>query len=158
MKFLFNYETKASDLWQLSMYGIYKSMVGLVNVIFTAAMVLLTVKYWSEVNWYLKGLLIIGLSLFTVIQPLLIYRRAKRQVSGMYKDMEIGFDELGVHVKSGKEKSTVRWKKMKGIVKHPTLLVIYSSSNRGYILNNKVLGKHRDALYEYVISNLKKLK
>ncbi|NCC78298.1 MAG: YcxB family protein, partial [Clostridia bacterium] len=77
MKFLFNYETKASDLWQLSMYGIYKSMVGLVNVIFTAAMVLLTAKYWSEVNWYLKGLLILGLSLFTVIQPLLIYRRAK---------------------------------------------------------------------------------
>ena len=158
MKFLFNYETKASDLWQLSMYGIYKSMVGLVNVIFTAAMVLLTVKYWSEVNWYLKGLLILGLSLFTVIQPLLIYRRAKRQVSGMYKDMEIGFDDLGVHVKSGKEKSTVRWKKMKGIVKHPTLLVIYSSTNRGYILNNKVLGKNRDALYEYAISNLKKLK
>lgn len=158
MKFLFNYETKASDLWQLSMYGIYKSMVGLVNVIFTAAMVLLTVKYWSEVNWYLKGLLILGLSLFTVIQPLLIYRRAKRQVGGMYKDMEIGFDELGVHVKSGKEKSTVRWKKMKGIVKHPTLLVIYTSSNRGYILNNKVLGKHRDALYEYVTSNLKKVK
>ncbi|MFH5835133.1 YcxB family protein [Proteiniclasticum sp. C24MP] len=156
MKFLFNYETKASDLWQLSMYGIYKSMAGLINVIFTAAMALLTVKYWSEVSWYLRALLILGLSLFTLIQPLLIYRRAKRQVSGMPKDMEIGFDEMGVHVKSGKEKSTVRWKKMKGVVKYPTLLVIYSSATRGYILNNKVLGKNRDALYDYVISNLKK--
>jgi len=156
MKFLFNYETKASDLWQLSMYGIYKSMAGLINVIFTTAMALLTVKYWSEVSWYLKALLILGLSLFTLIQPLLIYRRAKRQVSGMPKDMEIGFDEMGVHVKSGKEKSTVRWKKMKGIAKHPTMLIIYVSATRGYILNNKVLGKNRDPLYDYVISNLKK--
>lgn len=155
MDFQFSFKNKASDLWQLSMYGIYKSMIGLVNVIFTAAMILLTVKYWTEMNWYLRALLILGLSLFTVIQPLLIYRRAKKQVSGMQKDMEISFDELGVHVKSGTEKSTIRWKKVKGITKHQTMLIIYSSATRGYILNNKVLGKNRDALYAYVVTHLK---
>lgn len=155
MEFQFSFKNKASDLWQLSMYGVYKSMIGLVNVIFSVAMILLTVRYWSEVNWYLRALLILGLTLFTVIQPLLIYRRAEKQVSGMQEDMEIGFDELGVHVKSGKEKTTIRWKKMKGITKHPTMLIIYSSATRGYILNNKVLGKDRDALYSYVVSHLK---
>jgi len=89
MEFQFSFKNKASDLWQLSMFGIYKSMIGLINVIFTAAMILLTIKYWSEMNWYLRLLLILGLSLFTVIQPLVIYRRAMRQVSGMQKDMEI---------------------------------------------------------------------
>lgn len=158
MKFLYNYETRASDLWQLSMYSIYRSMVGLVNIIFTVAMFILAMRYWSEVSWYLKALLVLALSLFTVIQPLLIYRRARKQVNAVPRDMEIGFDDMGVHVKSGTEKSLVRWKKMRGITKHPTMLIIYISTHRGYVLNNKVLGKDRDALYAYVVSNLNRKK
>ncbi len=138
------------------MYSIYKSMVGMVNLVFTVAMIPLLLTYWSKVEWYLKIPMVLGLMLFTVIQPLLIYRRASRQVSGLPKDMEIAFDDIGVHVKSETEKSTIRWKKMKGIAKHKTMLIIYTSTTRGYILNNKVLGKDRDALYAFVVSKLKK--
>lgn len=156
MKYQFNYETKASDLWQLSMYGIYRSTVGLVNVIFTVAMIVLAVRYFQDANWIYKILMILGLSLFTVIQPIVIYSRAKKQLSGMSRDMEIGFDDYGVHVRSDKEKSSIKWKNIKGIAKQPTLVIVYSSATHGFILTNKVLGKEREAFYRYVISKLKR--
>lgn len=156
MKYLFRYETKASDLWQLSMYGIYRSIVGMVNVIFTGAMIVLIAKYWSDVSWIYRTLMITGLSLFTVIQPLVIYNRAKKQLSGISRDMEIGFDDYGVHVRAGAEKSSIKWKNIKGIAKQPTLVIVYSTSTHGFILTNKVLGKEREAFYRYVISKLKR--
>ncbi len=156
MKYQFKYETKASDLWQLSMYGIYRSIVGLVNVIFTVAMIVLAVSYFQDANWIYRILIILGLSLFTVIQPLVIYSRAKKQLSGMSRDMEIGFDDYGVHVRSGNEKSSIKWKNIRGIAKQPTLVIVYSSATHGFILTNKVLGKEREAFYRYVISKLKR--
>ncbi len=156
MKYQFKYETKASDLWQLSMYGIYRSTVGLVNVIFTVAMIVLAVRYFQDANWIYRILMILGLSLFTVIQPIVIYSRAKKQLSGMSRDMEIGFDDYGVHVRSDKEKSSIKWKNIKGIAKQPTLVIVYSSTTHGFILTNKVLGKEREAFYRYVISKLKR--
>ena len=156
MKYQFKYENKAGDLWQLSMYGIYRSMVGLINVIFTIAMILLAVRYWSDVNWIYRSLIVLGLSLFTVIQPIVIYGRAKKQLSGTPKDMEIGFDDYGVHVRTENEQSTIKWKKIKGIAKQPTMLIVYSSATRGFILTNQVLGKEREAFYRYVVSKLKR--
>lgn len=138
------------------MYGIYRSTVGLVNVIFTVAMIVLAVRYFQDANWIYRILMILGLSLFTVIQPIVIYSRAKKQLSGMSRDMEIGFDDYGVHVRSDKEKSSIKWKNIKGIAKQPTLVIVYSSATHGFILTNKVLGKEREAFYRYVISKLKR--
>lgn len=156
MKYQYKYETRAMDLWQLSMYATYRSIVGLINIIFTIAMIILTVTYWSQVNGYLKVLLLLGILLFTVIQPLLVYQRAKKQLAGRPRDMEIGFDDQGVHVRTGEEKSTLKWKKIRGVTKNPTMLIIYSSTTHGFILTNKVLGKERDALHQYVLSKLGK--
>ena len=35
MKYTFTINTSVSDLWQLSMYGIYGSIIGITNVVFT---------------------------------------------------------------------------------------------------------------------------
>ena len=37
----------ASDLWQLSMYYVYGSLVGVCNIIFTEAVLALAVAKWS---------------------------------------------------------------------------------------------------------------
>lgn len=46
MKYRFTINTTASDLWQLSMYGIYGSILGAANAVFTAVMVLLAVRFF----------------------------------------------------------------------------------------------------------------
>lgn len=154
MSYHYDYQTTPFDLWQISMKGIYRSMVGLVNLIFTIAMVLLIFRYYTEVNLLLKLFLILGLSLFTLIQPTAIYLRAKKQLNTSPKRIDIVFDDNGVHVNAAGESSDIKWKRIQKIVKQPGTLIIYSSQKHGFVLPNRVLGTDKEKLYEFVISKL----
>lgn len=154
MIYKFTYQTRGFDLWRLAMYRMYSSMVGVTNIIFTVAMLLLAVKFWHDVNIFVKGLLILAICLFTLIQPLAIYRRANKQVGKTPKEIEIGFNDKGVHVQSGDQKSYLKWKSIKGISKKANMIIIFSTDKHGFILSNRVLGKEREAFYDYVVSRI----
>jgi len=156
MKYKFNYQTTAFDLWQLSMYSIYGSMVGVCNIIFTVAMLLVSIRFWEDVNGIIKIILIIAICLFTVIQPAVVYKRAKKQVGAVPRDMEIGFDDNGIHVKTQNQSSNLKWNTIKGLSKKPSLIVIFSTTKHGFVLTNKVLGKQKKDFYDYVVSKIQK--
>lgn len=156
MKYKFNYKTTAFDLWKLSMYSTYGSMVGVCNIIFTFAMLLVSIKVWVDVNSPIKILLIIAICLFTVIQPSVVYMRAKRQVRAVSHETEIGFDDSGIHVKTENQSSNLKWNTIKGVSKKPSMIVIFSTTKHGFVLSNKVLGKQKKALYDYVVSKIEK--
>ena len=156
MKYEFQYETKAVDLFKLSMYSIYSSMAGVVNIIFTAAMVILIIRFFSGAALPIKIVLIAALSIFIVIQPLVVYYRAKRQLKGFPKDMAIGFDDKGLHVKSSNQVSDIKWRDIKGLVKKPGMLVLLAAGRQGFILTDKTLGNEKAALLLYIESKLSK--
>ncbi len=150
MDYSFKYTTKAMDIWKLSMYGTYGSMVGFINIIFTIAMILLAAKYWMQVGIILKLVLLLGVGLFTVIQPGLVYLKAKKQVEKLPGQMEISFNSQGVHVTSDKEASHLQWKSIKGITQKPGMVIIISSSRHGFVLTDDVLGTQKEAFLKYV--------
>ncbi|WP_291635330.1 YcxB family protein [Clostridium sp.] len=156
MKYKFTYQTTAFDLWQLSMYSIYSSIVGVCNIIFTVAMFLLSIRFWGDVNSFIKIGLILVICLFTVIQPAVVYRRARRQLRAVPHDMEIGFDDNGIHVKTENQSSDLKWNTIKGVSKKPSMIVVFSTTKHGFVLTNKVLGKQKKAFYNYVVSKIKK--
>ncbi|MGH4141009.1 YcxB family protein [Clostridium sp.] len=156
MKYKFTYQTTAFDLWKLSMYSTYASIVGICNIIFTFAMILVSIKVWEDVNSVMKVLLIIVICLFTVIQPTVVYRRAKMQVRAVSHDMEIGFDDSGIHVKTKNQSSDLLWNTVKGVSKKMNMIVVFSTTKHGFVLTNKVLGKQKKDFYEYVVSKIEK--
>lgn len=156
MKYRFAIDTTASDLWQLSMYGIYGSILGAVNAVFFVAMVLLAVRFFSSVHIVLKCLLIFAICLFPVIQPLVVYLRARKQAKNMPKDVRLAFDDRGMHIAIGDQKEDIDWNSVVGITKKPTLLVIFSSARHGYVLTNKTLGKQKEDFYKFILSKLEK--
>lgn len=156
MKYQFTINTTASDLWQLSMYGIYGSMLGATNLVFTVAMILLTVRFFSSSHIVLKCLLVFACCLFPVIQPLLVYIRARKQAKNVEKEVYLSFDDQGMHINIGEQKSEIDWSAVRGITKKPTLLVVFSSAHHGYILTNRVLGEQKEAFYNYICSKLEK--
>lgn len=154
MNYKFTYQTTAFDFWQLSMYYTYGSIVGVCNMIFTVSIFLLTIKFWENLNIFLRVVLILACCLFVVIQPLAIYKKAKKQVAVIPKDMEIIFDDYGIHVKSGNRSSDLKWNKIKRISKKPTMIVIFSTTTHGFILTNRILGEQKEAFYKDVVSKI----
>jgi hypothetical protein len=155
MKYKFQYKNTPLQFWQLSMYYMYGSIIGVCNIIFTVAMILLSFKMWSNASNFVKTLLLLACCLFSVIQPIGIYLRAKMQAEGS-KEIEIGFDESGIHVKTDIEASDLDWRSIKKVSRKPNMIVIFSTTTHGFILTNKVLGKQHEEFYRYIVSKINK--
>ena len=152
MKFKYTYRNTAFELWQLSMYYTYGSVVGMCNLIFTAAVIALTISKWSTAGSVWRFFLILGCCLFTVIQPAVVWLKAKKQAAGIGWDTEMEFGDSGIHIRVGDKSSEIPWNAVKRISKKPTMIVLFSDTTHGYVLTNRVLGGERKAFYEYVTS------
>lgn len=152
MKYKYTYRNTAGELWQLSMYYTYGSVVGMCNLIFTAAVIALTINKWNTVSGVWRFLLLLVCCLFTVIQPLAVWRKAEKQAAGISRDTELEFGDAGIRIRVGDENSMIPWTAVKKISKKPTMIILFSDTTHGYVLTNRVLGKDREAFYNYVTS------
>lgn len=150
MKYKYTYRNTAGELWQLSMYYIYGSVVGMCNLIFTAAVIVLTINKWNTAGGVWRFFLFLACSLFTVIQPLAVWMKAKKQAAGISRDTEMEFLDTGIRIRVGDETSEIPWGAVKRISKKPTMIILFSDTTHGYVLTNRVLGEDRDAFYDYV--------
>ena len=154
MKYQYTCKTTAADLWQLSMYYTYGSLVGVCNLIFTFAMFALGVSRWQDAPPLYRCLIVAGCLLFTVIQPSLIYLKAKKQAAAITQVTQVGFDDSGMHVDFNGKRSSLRWNKIKKVSKKPTMIVVFSDTTHGFIFTNRVLGAEKAEFYEYLVSKV----
>lgn len=154
MEYKYIYKNTVFELWQLSIYHIYGSMVGICNVVFTAAMAALIKTKWEAVSDFIRFLLLFGCILFPVIQPVIIYFNAKKQAFAIAQNTELCFDDNGVHIKAGTQNSDILWDKIKRVSKKPTMIIVFSDTTHGFVLTNRVLGNQRAAFYEYIRSKI----
>lgn len=157
MTYQYTYKTTAADLWQLSMYYTYGSRVGICNLIFTFAMIALGVSKWQEAPAFYRCLIVAGCLLFTVIQPSLIYVKAKQQAASIIGETQVGFDDGGMHVVFNGKRSSISWNKIKKVSKKPTMIVVFSDTTHGFVLTNRVLREDKAALYDYLAAKVERL-
>lgn len=154
MTYQFKSDVKALDLWILTMRRTYRSMAGICNLVFTVAMILLTVKFWEQSGDVLQVILLFACLLFPVIQPIGIYLKAKGQTRALPKDMELQFDEGGLHVTVGTGHEDIQWNQIRA-VKELNMIIIFSGARHGYMLTNRVLGEEKEAFFAFVTSKIK---
>lgn len=152
MKFKFKYRNTAFEYWQLAMYYTYGSIVGICNIIFTAAMIALTVRFWTESSSFVRLLLLLACGLFTVFQPLYVYLQSKEKMKAVQQEIELSFDDKGIYVKSGEKTEQLSWKRIKKVSKKPGMIIIFSDTVHGYVLSSRVLGKEKEEFYAFVVS------
>lgn len=128
----------------------YRSLVGMCNIVFGVAMILLTVKFWNQAGDLLQALLFLGCLLIPVIQPAGVYLKARTQVSMTPQGTELIFDDEGIHVTLGDQREFIRWNKVRGVRKEGSIIVIYTDASHGYMLTKRVLGREKDAFYQQV--------
>lgn len=150
MEFRFESKISTRDIWKLSMNNIYHSIVGVYNAILAVAIILLTVKFWNDVGAFLKGALLLCSILFPVLQPLLIYRRAAKQVASLPKDMVIEINETGLHVTADNQISHISWNRVKKVILERGMIILAIESGKGYMLTDRSLGTQKEALVSFL--------
>ena len=155
MEYRFKCDVKAGDLWKMAMARTYRSLIGLVNVIFTVAMILLTIRFWPTTSDLLRVLMVFGCILFPVIQPLAIYGNSVRQLEDLPKDMELLINDGGVRVFVGKKSELLVWKRIKNAIKRSNMIVLMSDDSHGYMLTNRVLGDQKEEFFQYICKKIR---
>lgn len=154
MRYKYTYRTTARDLWQLSMYYIYGSLAGLCNIIFTVEAFALGFSRWDQAQGIVRCLIVLGCCLFTVIQPLMIYAKAKKQAAGIAQDTQVSIDDNGLYIRVGDDTSQLPWKSVKRISRKPAMIIIFSDTTHGFIFTNRVLGNEKEEFYRYASSKV----
>ena len=154
MRYKYTYRTTARDLWQLSMYYIYGSLAGLCNIIFTVAAFALGFSRWDQAQGIVRCLIVLGCCLFTVIQPRMIYAKAKKQAAGIAQDTQVSIDDNGLYIRVGDDTSQLPWKSVKRISRKPAMIIIFSDTTHGFIFTNRVLGNEKEEFYRYASSKV----
>lgn len=154
MQYQFQCKIKPIDFWKLSMRRTYRSLVGVCNIVFGVAMILLTVRFWNQAGDIVQTLLFLACLLVPVIQPLGVYLKSKVQVSVIPQGTELTFDEDGIHVTLGAEREFIRWNKVRGVRKEGGMIIVYTDANHGYMLTKRVLGSAKNDFYQYVKAHM----
>ncbi|MBP3278236.1 MAG: YcxB family protein [Butyrivibrio sp.] len=155
MEYKYMCDVKASDLCKMAMVRTYKAAIGVVNIVFTVAMILLAFRFWKTAPDILRVLMIFGCLVFPVIQPLATYGMCVKQLENMPRDMELKFDDVGVHVSTGGQSELIRWNKVKNAIKRNNMIVVMSDDSHGYMLTNRVLGNEKEEFYNFLCSKIR---
>lgn len=148
----YRYKTTRGEYWKMSMYFIYHSMTGMVNLVFTAALLALTFVKWETSGTIFRVFMVLGCCLFTILQPLAIYWSAGKLVSGSGADTEIRLDDIGIKVKVGNTHDKIPWRKIVRIAKLPGMAIIFTDPSHGYLLTDRVVGEDKAAFYDWLMA------
>ena len=158
MEYDYQYRIRVSDLWQVRMYYAYASYLAVVNIVCIFASIVLIIAFWKESVPWVRLVMLVFLSMFTVIQPAFIYLDCRRQVKELEKqggdgpglDLRLTFNEEGLVIRTMGKYEKHPWKDIISFTVRPTLVIVYTGNNQGYILSNRVLGETRKAFIAFV--------
>jgi len=156
MKYRFENQVGAWDFWLLSMHHTYHSTVGIVNIVFTVAMIALTYRFGGQVHDMLELLMFLGCILFPILQPLAVMFRSRTQAMMIPRDMELEFTDKGLHVEVGVQSEDIPWRKIVSVTKEYNMVVVRSDAQHGYIITNRMLGKQKNEFWTFVQSKIQK--
>ncbi len=154
----FEVKLTAKELWQFSMYHANAGATGLFNLIFTAAALFLLVVRWGTLTAAYRLLLFGCVLIFTVLQPLLLYGKVRRQAKtpAMAEPMYLTFKEDGLKVEQHGQEAVFAWNQMGRMDKKPAMVVLYMDRVHAYLLPRKILGEQEEAFLEMVKTYLPK--
>ena len=109
---------------------------------------------WDQAQGIVRCLIVLGCCLFTVIQPLMIYAKAKKQAAGITQDTQVSIDDSGLYIRVGDDTSQLPWKSVKRISRKPAMIIIFSDTTHGFIFTNRVLGNEKEEFYRYASSKV----
>ena len=149
MEFKYRYNIKPSDIWQVRMYYAYASYLAVVNLICIAASIILIVTQWKTSGIIFKTIMLIFLSLFLVIQPIVIYLTSIPQAKANDDEIELIFNDAGMTVRTDGREESIEWRGIISMTVRPTLVIVYTDANHGYILTNRILNGTRKEFLKF---------
>lgn len=143
MKAQFKVNITVKDMYTFLINNTYRKFSGALWIIFSMVVIGVTICTWGDVKLVNSILLIVLASLYTVIHPLILWLKANAQIKNNdYFKQTLNYmaDSNGIKVSQGEEATTIKWDEMWKAVKYGSIVVVYVSTIRAFILPIRCIG------------------
>ena len=133
----------------------YHGVMGIVNYGFSFIALLALVFGFGKGNAIATIALIVLASLFTIINPSLLYYKAMRQVKNnpmFQKPLEYTFNEKGFSVAQGQEKAFASWSNVLLLRETKKTIVLYLGAANATVLPKKDCKEHLIEIKDFIKS------
>ena len=132
----FSVQMTVKDVYRFNMYHVYHSASGLVGLLLSLLALGNLIISFDSLTDQGKTIMTIVALWFTVLEPIMVYRRAKKQVKKIksyHKPLHYTIGEQGITVSQDEESQTMEWNRLRKIVKTRQQILIYSSRVHAFI-------------------------
>lgn len=139
------------DMYDFLLFHTYYSFSGIFGIILSIGALILLFISFNQNDMFKNVLLLILSLLFTVIQPLQLFFKAKQQVSknAMFQEpLHYEIDSNKILVSQADQQLTIEWKEVRKIVQTKRSIIIYITTIRAYIFPKEQCGKQLDDFKE----------
>lgn len=142
------------ELFEFNMVNTYKSLKGIVGILFSVCSGIGLVVYWNDFNNWQRGLLLLFALMFVVIVPVEYVFRAKKQAKKSFvKPFTYTFGGEGIEICLDDAKAVNRWTDIMKVTTSKKLVYIYLSPVRAYLLPKADIGEKYEELKKMLKTN-----
>lgn len=157
----FDVDLTTGELYRFSMRHTYFSASGVVGLFISlGSWVLVAMRYRVLDRTAIIALIITGF-LFTVVQPIMLYSKAKAQKKrneDINAALHYRLDETGISVSQGEQEAAIKWYEIRKRVKTGSAMYLYMSSVRAFIFPKAQLGENYESACAMVEKYMKEYK
>lgn len=153
----FKVNITVKDIFSFQINNTYRKLTGVIWIIFSVAVLGVAIYTWGDVSIGNTILLIIMSLLYTVVNPIMLYLKAKAQVKNNdYFNNELVYrtDSKGITVSQGSETTTVKWNEMWKAVRYGGIVIVYITTIRAFILPVRCLGEQYNSFVDNAAEGL----
>ena len=153
-KIEFRTKITKKELYEFIMNNNYKSLRGIISVLFSVIALFGTIFYWGNLGISQKIIMIFFACMFTIITPIEYYIRACRQVKKNFtEEISYMFYSNGITISIKEDSSTLPWEEVMKVISTKNLVIIYFTPIIAFILPKKDIGDNYESLREMMENN-----
>lgn len=157
----FDVELTVKEVYAFSMRHTYGSISGIFGLVISlGSWVVCALRFGSLDNTARMALFIIG-CLFTVVQPVMLYSKARAQIrqnKNINASLHYCLAEEGITVSLGEQESFVRWCDVRKKVSSSNAIYLYMSPVRAFIFPKEQCGEQYEEMEHTIARQMEKYK
>ncbi|MCH5266002.1 MAG: YcxB family protein [Lachnospiraceae bacterium] len=146
------------SLSRFLLYHNYARPAGVIGVIISLAAIVALCVRWDFWTTTQRGILVVLALLFTVLQPLMLLWKGKKQLQmeEFQEHFHYVFDEKGVVISQKEQKQEFPWKEIRKIVYRRDAVYVYMSTVSAFVLPKNQCGEQYGSLVEMMKEHKRK--
>ncbi len=151
-------QVETMDMFFFMLQHTYHSISGICGILFSVAAFVILLWTWGTVDTAYMVLLAVCSALFTIVNPLMLFMKAAKQVvlnPAVKTPVFYLFGKEAFTMKQGKEEASAEYRSLYRVRNTKNYIYLYGTGTRANIISKKQLGEQAQRVTELIMDGIR---